>query len=380
MRVLLTTDTVGGVWTYTRELTEGLLNFGHTVALVSFGRLPDLPQQHYVAHLARKFGHRFFYRASDMPLEWMPDNHLAYEQGAELLNRVAETFEPTILHTSQFCFGRSTLSIPTVTVAHSDVLSWADSCTPAGLPRSPWLTKYQHLVQQGLDASDAVVAPTFWMLNALARHFSLPAYRRVIANGRTLALPQPPPAREPQAVSAGRLWDPAKNIGLLQQIRSCPVLLAGAGTSADASTAVDDRSDANSTTKFVGNLPEPDLLYLFRCSRIYIAASLYEPFGLAPLEAALCGCVVVANDIPSLREVWGNAALYFATTADLEQHLTALTHKDHLFLTHQKLCSARAHTLTAEAMTAHYLSLYSELCHPSEAANASGSAALSHAI
>jgi len=37
----------------------------------------------------------------------------------------------------------------------------------------------------------------------------------------------------------------------------------------------------------------------------------YEPFGLAPLEAALSRCAIVANDIPSLREVWGSAAMYF---------------------------------------------------------------------
>ena len=36
---------------------------------------------------------------------------------------------------------------------------------------------------------------------------------------------------------------------------------------------------------------------------IYIATSKYEPFGLAPLEAALSGCALVANDIPSLAEV-----------------------------------------------------------------------------
>ena len=36
----------------------------------------------------------------------------------------------------------------------------------------------------------------------------------------------------------------------------------------------------------------------------------YEPFGLSPLEAALAGCALVLGDIPSLREVWGDAALY----------------------------------------------------------------------
>jgi glycogen synthase len=38
--------------------------------------------------------------------------------------------------------------------------------------------------------------------------------------------------------------------------------------------------------------------------------AVYEPFGLAPLEAALAGAALVLSDIPSLREVWNDAAIY----------------------------------------------------------------------
>jgi glycogen synthase len=36
----------------------------------------------------------------------------------------------------------------------------------------------------------------------------------------------------------------------------------------------------------------------------------YEPFGLSALEAALSGCALVLGDIPSLREIWGDAAIF----------------------------------------------------------------------
>jgi glycosyltransferase involved in cell wall biosynthesis len=42
-----------------------------------------------------------------------------------------------------------------------------------------------------------------------------------------------------------------------------------------------------------------------------VATSRYEPFGLAPVEAALSRCALVMNDIPSFRELWGDDALYF---------------------------------------------------------------------
>jgi glycogen(starch) synthase len=43
---------------------------------------------------------------------------------------------------------------------------------------------------------------------------------------------------------------------------------------------------------------------------IYALPARYEPFGLSILEAALAGCALVLGDIRSLREIWGDAAIY----------------------------------------------------------------------
>jgi glycosyltransferase involved in cell wall biosynthesis len=43
---------------------------------------------------------------------------------------------------------------------------------------------------------------------------------------------------------------------------------------------------------------------------VYAAPARYEPFGYAPLEAALSGCALVLGDIPSFRELWEGAALF----------------------------------------------------------------------
>src|SRR4051812_49535083 len=48
----------------------------------------------------------------------------------------------------------------------------------------------------------------------------------------------------------------------------------------------------------------------FGAASIYCLPARYEPFGLSALEAALSGCALVLGDIPSLREVWGDAAAY----------------------------------------------------------------------
>jgi glycosyltransferase involved in cell wall biosynthesis len=60
-----------------------------------------------------------------------------------------------------------------------------------------------------------------------------------------------------------------------------------------------------------GEQDEGQLRQLYsRCST-YAATSRYEPFGLAPVEAALSKCALIANDIPTFRELWGDSALFF---------------------------------------------------------------------
>jgi glycosyltransferase involved in cell wall biosynthesis len=59
---------------------------------------------------------------------------------------------------------------------------------------------------------------------------------------------------------------------------------------------------------------------------IYVHPARYEPFGLAILDAALAGCALVLGDIPSLRELWHDAAIFVPTedAARLSRELTAL--------------------------------------------------------
>ena len=213
------------------------------------------------------------------------------------------------------------------------------------------------MVEQGIAAADAVVAPTRWMLDALRQNFALPARARVILNGRSLPFCRSDEARPLQAVSAGRLWDEAKNLAVLADVHTAiPIFIAGDRKHQDATAP--ERIGAAVP---MGSLSESDLLALFRASSIYLATSIYEPFGLAPLEAALCGCAVLANDIPSLREVWGDAALYFNNADILTSLLAQLQASPKILLASRQRAGRRALQLSAARMTAEYLALYAEL-------------------
>jgi glycosyltransferase involved in cell wall biosynthesis len=354
MRVLITTDTVGGVWRFVQELASGLLEAGDSVALISFGSTPSAAQCAECLQLAAQWGGAFRYTPSDLPLEWMQENELCFEAGSAVICQVAEQFGPELLHANQYCFGAVELDIPRVVTAHSDVLSWARACRGA-LEETPWLSRYCALVQRGLSGANVVTAPTRWMLDALGEGFSLACESCVIPNGRRIH-EVPATRRRLQVVTAGRLWDEAKDVALLENVCSpMPLMVAGA-TEHDGSAPVRLRG-----VKHLGALTEQELLRIFSESAVYACTSRYEPFGLAPLEAALCGCAVVARRIEPMEEVWSDAALYFRDARELSELLTWLYDDRKSLHRAQERAFTRASLYTREAMTATYRSLYSKV-------------------
>ena len=350
---MMTTDTVGGVWTFTRELVRELLSRGHEVCLVSFGRLPSVEQRECMNDLLQRFAPSFAYEASTAPLEWMQNNAAAREPAVALL-RLSDIWRPAAYLFSQFCFAALPLAGAKIVIAHSDVLSWAAACDETLDGQSEWMKTYLTLVQGGLSGADAVVAPTHAYLADLRSHFSdLPPVCGVIANGRGIPA-APAPMRELRAVTAGRMWDKAKNLQLLRDVSSTlPLVVAG---------ECDDLiADSGGGLQWVGMQTEAGLLQIFRTSAVYLCTSLYEPFGLAPLEAAQCGCALVAMDIPSLREVWDDGALYFNDPVSLTSTLNLLRDDEDLLHAAQQRSTRRAALFTASRMADQYLALISAL-------------------
>jgi len=64
-----------------------------------------------------------------------------------------------------------------------------------------------------------------------------------------------------------------------------------------------------SNVRFFGFVPELTLVALYKTADVFVFPSLYEGFGLPPLEAMANGTPVVTSNISSLPEVVGDAAL-----------------------------------------------------------------------
>lgn len=356
MKVLMTADTVGGVWTYAIELARALRPHGVEIILATMGARPSGEQRREAIECGN-----IELCESDYALEWMHDPWSDVDAASEWLLDLAAAHAPDLAHLNGYAHASLPWASPVLVVAHSCVRSWWTAVkggSPADVP-SMW-DEYTRRVSAGLHAADLVIAPTRAMLVALEHHYGSLSTTEVIPNGRT---PVAPPAveRERLIFAAGRAWDEAKNLAALARVApKLPwrVAIAGDTTSPDGGALA-----LSPTVQWLGRVNARLVIDWMSRARIYALPARYEPFGLSPLEAALCGCALVLGDIPSLREVWGDAACYVAPADD-----------DALAFTLQKLCAApalrrsmaerataHARTLTPERMGAAYMAAYARL-------------------
>jgi len=69
------------------------------------------------------------------------------------------------------------------------------------------------------------------------------------------------------------------------------------------------RHQLHNYVRFLGYLPEDTLAVMYRLAGVFVFPSLYEGFGLPPLEAMASGTPVVTSNLSSLPEVAGDAAV-----------------------------------------------------------------------
>ncbi len=367
MHILVTADTVGGVWTYTRELVTGLAGRGIRVTLVSLGGMPSPGQTKWLKRL-----HGVDFRPTAFQLEWMQDSAADVEASSEYLRDVIRETKPDLLHLNQFYYGMLDGDVPRIVVAHSDVVSWWVAVHGEEPPQTSWLDWYRDAVTRGLSMATAVIAPSRWMLEQVERHYLKPGRAAVIHNGRTPALFNPLATKEVTIVTAGRLWDRGKNVGLLLAANMpAPVRIVGADQHSGMLGHEFATGAPGWNVQLQPQQDEPRMAQILAGARIYAATSQYEPFGLAPLEAALSGCALAASDIPPFRELWEGAAVFFRNNdaQDLRRVLELLVRDPWLRRQYATLAHDRAlDKFSAERMTDDYMELYRTLAPAAAAA------------
>jgi glycosyltransferase involved in cell wall biosynthesis len=297
--ILMTGDAAGGVWTYCMELAGALAAQGVRVTLATMGPIPGAAQREE----ARQIPGLTLYESA-CRLEWMDDPWDDVERAGQWLLQLERDTVPDVIHLNGYVHGALPWHAPVLLTAHSCVLSWWRAVKGERAPGR--YRRYREAVAQGLRAARLVVSPTAAMLGALEREYGALPRTAVIPNARSGGL-FPPQRKEPFIFFAGRLWDEAKNAQLLDEIAHelpWPVYAAGDASHPDGS------SKAPAALRALGVQSSMEISNWLGRAAIYALPARYEPFGLSALEAALAGCALVLGDIGSLREVWGDAALY----------------------------------------------------------------------
>src|SRR5215204_5529251 len=153
-RVLMTTDAVGGVWTYAVELARALAECGVEMHLAVLGPAPSPDQMLAAERVPGCHVHVLGGGA----LEWMDNPWEDVDLAGQWLLALANAISPKVAHLNDFSHASLPWPCPTVVVVHSCVCTWWQSVKAE--PAPPGYAEYRRRAAAGLKAADALVAPT----------------------------------------------------------------------------------------------------------------------------------------------------------------------------------------------------------------------------
>ena len=306
LRRLLTADAVGGGWTYALDLARTLAPRAVETRLAVLGPAPAAAA---AAEAAAVPGLTLI--ETGLPLDWLARDARAVAAAAAALADTARKARPDLVQLNAPAFAAfaadaadARFPAPVVAVTHSCLATWWAAVRGGALPDDfRWRAD---LHRRGLAAAAATVAPSAAFAAATAAAYRLPR-PRVVPNGRAAPPTATDTPRERAVFTAGRLWDDGKNLAALDAaaaLLDAPVHAAG---------PLEGPNGARATLRHLHALgaldPRAVRAWLAR-SPVFASVARYEPFGLAVLEAAQAGSALVLADIPSFRELWGDAAVF----------------------------------------------------------------------
>ena len=348
-RLLMTVDAAGGVWRYAMELARGLRPLGFDTVFVGQGPLPSQAQQMEAEDVGALAW-------IDGPLDWMARSEDELSRFPATLSALIEEWRADIVHLnypSQAC--GLTVDAPMLTVSHSCVASWWRVVKGTPLPPEwRWQARRQC---EGLHQADAVVTPSVSHSELLRGVYGALPEIHVVPNAISAILPGE--AKDDFVFAAARWWDEGKNAAVLDRAASAvswPVFMAG---------PVEGPGGQRVAIEHAANedLPYADVLRRVARAGIFVSPSLYEPFGLAALEAARAGAALVLSDIPTYRELWRGAALFFDSreAGDLAARIEQLVANPPLRTALGRAAAARSLRFTPEIQARRMAGIYDAL-------------------
>ncbi|CAN5563569.1 glycosyltransferase family 4 protein [soil metagenome] len=351
-KVLITADTIGGVWTYVLELARAFQPYDVNFYVATMGKGLSNAQLRDVFETPNMeiFSSRY-------KLEWMQDPWNDIEEAGNWLLDLQDQINPDIIHLNNYSFGNLNWNAPVVMVAHSCVLSWWQAVKKE--PATQEWNEYYKKVRDGLRAADLVVGVSQSFLKHVKNYYGPFVDSMFIYNGldhRKYYIKN----KSPYIFAMGRIWDEGKNLRVLADIEKVdgwPIFIAGNNN---------DPSGFNHpyvSDCFLGQLTQENVKKYLSEASIFVHPAKYEPFGLAALEAGLSGCALILSDIPSLREIWNDNALYFDVNDkdSLKEAISKLIRNVNLREYYQQKAYERAKFFSHEVWADKYLKVYQKM-------------------
>ncbi len=288
----------------TQEIS-GVQRFAEQIALALAGMRKDLIfvaphgiRQHDSAHrlgavcIGHNSGH--LWEQLDLPL-WLADN------GNPLLLSLGST--------SPVFYGKQLATHHDITyVRHPQSYSWL------------FRTAYRWLMPLVLRRATRLITSSRFSQSELANFYRYPAERIEVvpcAVGpafRTFS--SGPSEGQPRYLLAVSSHNPHKNFARLTtaflSLTGCDdVELRIVGSSNPVVVGSDPQIATHPRVRIMGRLSDEELIEAYQGATAFIFPSLYEGFGIPPLEAQACGCPVIAAHAAAIPEVLGESAVYF---------------------------------------------------------------------
>jgi glycosyltransferase involved in cell wall biosynthesis len=175
--------------------------------------------------------------------------------------------------------------------------------------------------RKAVESADAVICVSENTRRDLLERIPIPAERVSVtplasALSREMSLGDEPVPERPYFLFVGARHSPYKNFARLLQAfaraadKQTDLELCVVGPKFDRTERqrIDELKLANHV-KNAGPISDSHLAKLYRCSLALVCPSLYEGFGVPPLEALACGTLAIVSNAASLTEVTGRAAL-----------------------------------------------------------------------
>lgn len=301
----------GGTETYTREIVT---------------RLPEfLPDAQFVALANRTALERVggFFPGEVRAVRWVGADRVTWAAGELVaVNRAARTLDIDVIWSPANFGPISRASAARVITAHDVIYHEARGSGLAGILAWP----SSMLMERSVRTADAVITGSHAAAAALESHIGVPASAMaVIPHGtRNGVAPEAPWAQlaplgiapgRPLVLSTGNRL-PHKNFdGLVRALATIrperrPLLVITGGRRDDPLVPLTRDLRLTDDVRLPGWVSADQLESLYAVADLYTCPSLSEGFGLPVVDAMRRGCVVLANDVPVLREVGGTAARY----------------------------------------------------------------------